>query len=66
MPALALDPIGNWLTEESEATIRIANCGAELCGSIVAIREPTDPTTGRPKTDKNNPDASKRNRPSSA
>src|SRR5882757_10669845 len=63
MPARALDPIGNWLTEGSEATIRIANCGAELCGTIAAVREPTDPATGRPKTDKNNPDASKRNRP---
>ena len=63
MPALAADPIGNWLTEGSEATIRITNCGAELCGNIVALKEPIDPATGRPKTDKNNPDASKRNRP---
>ena len=32
-------------------------------GNIVALKEPIDPATGRPKTDKNNPDASKRNRP---
>src|SRR5262245_35376285 len=63
LPSLAADPLGNWLTEKSEATIRIVNCGAELCGTIVALKEPNDPATGRPKTDKNNPDASKRNRP---
>ena len=63
VPTYAADPIGNWLTEKSEATIRIANCGAELCGTIVALKEPNDPATGRPKTDKNNPDASKRSRP---
>jgi uncharacterized protein (DUF2147 family) len=62
-PALAADPIGTWLTEGGEATVRIASCGPELCGTIVALKEPTDPSTGRPKTDKNNPDAGKRSRP---
>jgi uncharacterized protein (DUF2147 family) len=61
--APAADPIGNWLTESGAATVRVANCGAELCGSIVALKEPNDPATGRPKTDKNNPDAAKRSRP---
>jgi uncharacterized protein (DUF2147 family) len=61
--APAADPLGNWLTESGAATVRIANCGAELCGSIVALKEPNDPATGRPKTDKNNPDAAKRSRP---
>jgi uncharacterized protein (DUF2147 family) len=62
-PALAADPSGNWLTESGAATVRIASCGAELCGTIVALKEPNDPATGKPKTDKNNPDASLRNRP---
>src|SRR5262249_31748974 len=62
-PTLAADPLGNWHTQSGEATVRIANCGAELCGTIVALKEPNDPATGRPKTDKNNPDAAKRSRP---
>lgn len=61
--ALAADATGNWLTQSGSATVKIANCGAELCGTIVALKEPNDPATGRPKTDKNNPDSAKRSRP---
>src|ERR1044071_2661710 len=59
----AADPTGTWSTEGGKATVRIASCGTELCGTIVALKEPNDPATGRPKTDVNNPDPSKRNRP---
>ena len=62
-PALAADPTGTWQTDGGKATVRIANCGGALCGTIVSLREPNDPQTGRPKTDKNNADAAKRNRP---
>jgi uncharacterized protein (DUF2147 family) len=62
-PGFATDPGGTWLTEGGTATVRLASCGAELCGTIIALKEPNDPATGRPKTDKNNPDASKRTRP---
>jgi uncharacterized protein (DUF2147 family) len=62
-PGFAADPNGTWLTEGGAATVRLASCGAELCGTIIALKEPTDPATGRPKTDKNNPDATKRARP---
>jgi uncharacterized protein (DUF2147 family) len=61
--ALAGDPRGNWLTENSRAKVTIASCGGALCGNIVALKEPNDPATGKPKTDKNNPDAAKRARP---
>ena len=61
--SLAADPSGTWLTEDGAATVRIASCGAELCGTIVALKEPNDPATGRPKTDKHNPDPAMRNRP---
>jgi uncharacterized protein (DUF2147 family) len=61
--ALAADPLGNWLTEDGKATVRIANCGGALCGTVVSLKEPTDPDTGRPKTDKNNADSSLRSRP---
>ena len=62
-PAFGADLKGTWLTEEGKATVRIADCGAALCGTIVALKEPNDPATGQPKTDKNNTDAGKRNRP---
>src|SRR5262245_9295148 len=63
MAAAAADPSGSWLNEGGKATIRIANCGGALCGTIAALKEPNDPSTGRPLTDKNNPNASLRNRP---
>jgi uncharacterized protein (DUF2147 family) len=62
VPALAADPTGIWLTEEGKATVRVADCGGALCGTIVALREPNDPQTGKPKVDKNNADAGQRSR----
>jgi uncharacterized protein (DUF2147 family) len=62
-PALAADPLGTWYTANNESQVRIVNCGGALCGSLVWLKEPNDPGTGRPKTDKNNADASKRSRP---
>jgi uncharacterized protein (DUF2147 family) len=61
--ARAADPLGNWLTQTGGSRIRVADCGGALCGTIVWLKEPTDPDTGKPKTDKNNSDATKRNRP---
>src|ERR1700752_3162294 len=61
--SLAADPTGTWITEGGTATVRIAGCAAALCGTIIPLKEPNDPATGRPKTDKHNPDASKRDRP---
>jgi uncharacterized protein (DUF2147 family) len=63
MPAFAADPAGTWLTEEGKAVIRVADCGGALCGTIVSLKEPNDPQTGKPKVDKNNVDAAKRGRP---
>src|SRR5882724_5198126 len=62
-PAFAADPIGTWLTEEGKATVRVAYCGGALCGTIVALKEPNDPQTGKPKIDKNNADGGMRGRP---
>ena len=61
-PALAGDPTGKWLTKDNTATVTIGHCGDALCGTIVALREPNDPATGKPKTDIYNPDAAKRER----
>jgi uncharacterized protein (DUF2147 family) len=56
MPALALDPTGDWRVADGVATIRVAQCNGSMWGVVVWEKEPG----GR---DSNNPDASKRNRP---
>ena len=61
--AFAADPSGTWLTETGTSRVRIANCGGALCGTITWLKVPNDPDTGKPKTDKNNADESKRSRP---
>ena len=61
--ALAADPTGVWLTQPGTSRIRVADCGGALCGTIMWLKEPNDPDTGKPKTDKNNPDAARRSRP---
>jgi uncharacterized protein (DUF2147 family) len=61
--ACAGDPHGHWLTENGRATVSIVDCGGALCGKIIALKEPNDPATGKPKTDNNNSDAAKRIRP---
>jgi uncharacterized protein (DUF2147 family) len=61
--ATAQDAKGTWLTEGGRSRIRVTDCGATLCGAIVWLREPNDPATGKPRTDKSNADAGKRNRP---
>jgi len=61
-PAFAADPTGTWLTEDGKATVRVGDCAGALCGTIVALKEPNDPQTGKPKIDKNNADAGKRGR----
>jgi uncharacterized protein (DUF2147 family) len=61
--ALAAEPFGTWLTEDKKAQIRLENCGGALCGKIVWLKEPSDPETNKPKTDKNNADAGKQSRP---
>jgi uncharacterized protein (DUF2147 family) len=61
--AQAADAIGNWFTADKGSQVRIVNCGGGLCGTLVWLKEPNDPATGRPKTDKHNADASKQSRP---
>ena len=51
------------MTPEGKGKVRIVNCGGALCGSLIWLKEPIDPDTNKPKTDKENADASKRGRP---
>ncbi len=54
-PASAADPTGDWQVEGGYATVRIANCDDKLWGIVAWERNPN--------FDRNNPDPSKRTRP---
>jgi uncharacterized protein (DUF2147 family) len=56
------DPRGLWLAQDG-AKVRVASCGKGLCGKIAVAKSPTNPDTGQPWTDKDNPDAALRSRP---
>lgn len=58
-PAFA-DPAGTWTTPK--ARVKISDCGAGLCATVLSLKEPTDPS-GKVKVDRNNPDKSKQDRP---
>jgi len=52
---------GQWFTEYDRAVVRIAPCGALVCGTLIA-RGPGMPREGAPVFDRNNHDVSLRNR----
>lgn len=58
----APDATGTWRMDNGKVTVRIVQCGQRLCGDIVALAKPLD-KKGRPKRDKENPNASLRYRP---
>jgi uncharacterized protein (DUF2147 family) len=62
-PAHAADISGVWLIDTGDAHIKMAKCGANMCGTIIWIKDPVDPKTGKPQTDEKNPDPNKRSRP---
>ncbi|HEY4922535.1 MAG TPA: DUF2147 domain-containing protein [Xanthobacteraceae bacterium] len=61
-PALAADISGVWLTNTGDAHIRVAKCGADICGTIIWLRQPNDPA-GHPLTDSRNHDPARRSHP---
>jgi uncharacterized protein (DUF2147 family) len=58
----AADPAGLW-REKGGDTIRVYTCEGGYCATLASVNPPLDAATGKPRTDKNNPDASRRNRP---
>jgi uncharacterized protein (DUF2147 family) len=60
--ALAGKPEGTWLSQDGGTKVRLSDCGGKLCGVVVWLKEPND-SSGKPKTDIHNSDASKRSRP---
>ena len=61
--ALAAPPYGIWTSQERDVRVRLADCGGKICGTLVWLQEAVDPKTGKPKTDRLNPDPAKRTRP---
>jgi uncharacterized protein (DUF2147 family) len=55
-PALAADPTGDWRVADGVANIRVAQCGGSMWGVVAWEKQPG----GR---DSNNPDVSKKSRP---
>ena len=62
-PAIAGDPRGDWLTKDRDAKVRVADCDGGLCGTVVWLKDPIDPATGKPVADKHNVDHALRTRP---
>ncbi len=70
--AIAQNPealLGKWWTEEKDAQIEIYPCEGKFCGKIIWLKDPNFPENdskgmgGKTKIDRENPDASKRERP---
>jgi uncharacterized protein (DUF2147 family) len=57
------DPSGTWLTQAGDARVRVSKCGAQICGVVVWLREPTNPATGMPMVDDKNPNPALAKRP---
>ena len=57
------DPTGIWLTQDGDAKIRISQCGMNLCGTIIWLKAPIDPSTRKPQVDDKNSNRSLANRP---
>jgi uncharacterized protein (DUF2147 family) len=61
-PAFAQDPSGVWLSADGDVKMKVSSCGNAICGAIAWLKDPND-EHGKPKLDRNNPDAGKRGRP---
>ena len=61
--ASAASPSGTWAMSNGKVTVKVANCGANLCARIVGLKEPISKIDGKPKVDRENPNPSLRSRP---
>lgn len=55
--------LGNWKTGEGTAVVQIYIQGSNYYGKIVWLKEPNNPSTGKPRVDAKNSDPTKRNTP---
>lgn len=56
--AFATGLLGDWLTEDKDAALTIADCGGPLCGRIIWLESPRG-RGGSVRRDDNNPDRAK-------
>ncbi|WP_373506272.1 DUF2147 domain-containing protein [Aestuariivirga sp.] len=61
--ALAANPEGVWSMSNGKVTVKVSDCGGNLCATIIGLKEPISKIDGKPKVDRENPDPGKRNRP---
>ncbi|MFD2935693.1 DUF2147 domain-containing protein [Spirosoma flavum] len=55
--------LGKWLSSKKRNQVHIYKQGTKYFGKLVWMLEPNDPTTNKPKLDKENPDEKLRSRP---
>ncbi len=55
--------VGKWLTGNGSGTVEIFRQGNKYHGKIVWLKDPNDPLTGKPKTDKRNFNDDQQDRP---
>ena len=60
--AFAADPSGTWRLDNGKITVKVRQCGGQVCANIVGLKEPTY-KDGKAKIDKYNKNAALRNRP---
>ena len=61
--AQAGGPDGIWLTQAGDAKVRVGKCGSGICGTVVWLRDPIDPATGKPQIDDKNSNPALARRP---
>lgn len=61
--ALAAGPEGTWAMSDGKVTVKVNQCGGNLCARIAGLKEPISKIDGKPKVDRENPDPAKRKRP---
>jgi uncharacterized protein (DUF2147 family) len=58
------EPTGVWLTQSGDARVKVSKCGGgSICGTIVGLKDPIDPATGKPQVDDKNPNPALKKRP---
>ncbi|MGH6855892.1 MAG: DUF2147 domain-containing protein [Aestuariivirga sp.] len=62
-PSLASEAPGTWAMQNGKVTVNVTDCGSDLCGTIVSLKEPISKIDGKPKIDRENPDPALRERP---
>ena len=54
---------GIWLTQAGDAKVRVSRCSGGICGVVVWLRDPINPSTGKPQVYDKNPNPALAKRP---